>query len=54
MRSHLDNIKLPASLPKGICHSDINPTNFLYKGEQLTGVLDFDQASYTWLLHDIA
>lgn len=54
MRNHLDNIKLPESLPNGVCHGDINPTNFLYKDEQLPGVLDFDQASFTWLLHDIA
>ena len=50
----LDHLKLPDSLPKGVCHGDTNPTNFLYHQGKLSGVLNFDQASYTWLLYDIA
>lgn len=53
MRAELDLLQLPGSLPKGTCHGDLNPTNFLYEQGKLTGVLDFDQASYTWLLYDL-
>src|SRR5262249_43806257 len=33
---------------------DSNRSNFLYKDDKLSAVLDFDQASYTWLLYDVA
>jgi len=54
LRTQLDTIKLPDSLPKGVCHCDANPTNFLYRDGKITAVLDFDQASYIWLIYDIA
>lgn len=50
----LDTLQLPDDLPKGICHCDTNPSNFLYKDGRLSAVLDFDQSSYTWLLYDVA
>jgi Ser/Thr protein kinase RdoA (MazF antagonist) len=39
---------------QGVCHCDSNPSNFLYTDGKLSAVLDFDQASYTWLLYDVA
>jgi len=54
MKAELSTIQLPDELPKGVCHCDSNPSNFLYKDRKISGVLDFDQASYTWLLYDIA
>lgn len=54
IRKELDQLDLPVSLPHGVCHGDPNPTNFLYEQGKLSGVLDFDQASYTWLLYDLA
>jgi homoserine kinase type II len=54
VKSELNKLELPDSLPKGVCHGDVNPTNFLYLHRKLSAVLDFDQASYTWLLYDVA
>lgn len=53
-RAELDTLQLSDSLPKGVCHCDSNPSNFLYMDGKLSAVLDFDQAAYTWLLYDIA
>lgn len=41
-------------MPKGVCHGDCNPTNFLYVHGHVSAVLDFDQSSYTSLLYDLA
>jgi len=54
MKGELNTLRLPEHLPKGVCHCDANPSNFLYKDGNLSAVLDFDQASYTWLLYDVA
>ncbi len=54
LKMELDKLKLPINLPKGVCHCDTHPSNFLYKNGKLTAVLDFDDASYVYLLYDIA
>ena len=54
LKAELDKLKLPNNLPKGICHCDTHPSNFLYKKNKITAVLDFDDASYIYLLYDIA
>jgi len=53
-RDELDTLQLPDGLPTGVCHCDPNPSNFLYQDGRLSAVLDFDQASHTWLLYDVA
>ena len=53
VKAELGQLELPASLPKGVCHGDLNPSNFLYGQGKLSGVLDFDQSSYTWQLYDV-
>jgi homoserine kinase type II len=53
-RGELATLQLSDDLPKGVCHCDTNRSNFLYKDGKLAAVLDFDQASYTWLLYDVA
>jgi homoserine kinase type II len=53
VEKQLEALDLPDSLPKGVCHGDTNPGNFLYKDGELLAVLDFDQANYTFLLLDI-
>jgi homoserine kinase type II len=54
MKEELDTLQLSEVLPKGVCHCDANPSNFLCKDGKLSAVLDFDQATYIWLLYDVA
>ncbi|MFH1455819.1 MAG: homoserine kinase [archaeon] len=54
LKIELQKLKLPNNLPKGLCHCDTHPSNFLYKNNKLTAVLDFDDASYVYLLYDIS
>jgi Ser/Thr protein kinase RdoA (MazF antagonist) len=54
LRTELDGLELPDTMPKGVVHGDTNPSNFLYKDGHISAVLDFDQASYTYLLYDVA
>ena len=54
LRAELDILELPEDLPKGVCHCDTHHSNFLYKGDKLVAVLDFDDASYIYLLYDVA
>ncbi|GHO63025.1 hypothetical protein KSC_019170 [Ktedonobacter sp. SOSP1-52] len=54
LKGELCKLQLPDALPKGACHGDCNPTNFLYLHGPVSAVLDFDQSSYTYLLYDVA
>jgi homoserine kinase type II len=53
-KAELETVDIPSNLPKGVCHCDTNPSNFLYKSGQVSAVLDFDQSTYTWLTYDLA
>ena len=46
LESQLAALDLPGTLPKGICHCDPHYSNILYQGDQLVGLLDFDDANY--------
>lgn len=52
-RRALKDLVLPASLRKGICHTDLHYTNILYRGIKLSALLDFDDANYTYQVFDI-
>lgn len=54
LRKQLDDLHFPESLPKGICHADVNYGNFLFKGGKIVAVLDFDMSFYTYFVYDIA
>ncbi|MDD2717779.1 MAG: homoserine kinase [Candidatus Wallbacteria bacterium] len=53
-KAELDKLEFPASLPKGLCHADLNYGNFLFKNGKIVAVLDFDMSFYTYLIYDIA
>ena len=53
LKSHLIELDLPNSLPKGICHCDFHFSNVLFLGENLVGIIDFDDANYTYLTFDL-
>lgn len=42
------------NLPQGIIHNDLFSDNTLFDGEELTGIIDFYNASNSYLLHDLA
>ena len=52
--SELQNLQLPRSLPKGICHCDFHFSNVLYKDGEFKALIDFDDANYTYLIVDLA
>jgi homoserine kinase type II len=53
-KNELDNLEFPVTLPKGICHADLNYGNFLFRDGKIAAVLDFDMSSYTYVIYDIA
>lgn len=53
-KNELDKLEFPATLPKGLCHADLNYGNFLFKDGKIIAVLDFDMSFYTFLVYDIA
>ena len=54
MNKQLDDLQLPDSLPKGICHADLSFSNILFLNNSVTGILDFDMSHFTFLIYDIA
>jgi len=53
LKKELLTLHLPNSHPKGICHCDFDFSNILYKGEEFVGLIDFDDANYTYLTFDL-
>ncbi len=54
LQEKLNSLDLPSNLPQGVVHGDTNPSNFLYHNKEVSAVLDFDQASYAYLIYDLA
>ncbi len=52
--SELLKLKLPKSLPKGVCHCDFHFSNVLFKDSKFNALIDFDDANYTFLVYDLA
>lgn len=53
LEQQLSALDLPESLPKGICHCDFHFSNVLFHNDQFAGLLDFDDANYTYLCFDL-
>jgi homoserine kinase type II len=53
-KDELGKIELPESMPKSICHADLNYGNFLIRNGEIAAVLDFDMSFYTYTIYDIA
>jgi len=54
LEKELKTIDFPAALPSCLCHRDANLDNFLFNGEKLVAVLDFDMASLSKRICDLA
>lgn len=53
LKSELLKLKIPKSLPKGICHCDFHFSNVLFKNGKFNALIDFDDANYTFLSWDL-
>ncbi len=53
LEGELDRLRLPQSLPKGICHCDFHFSNVLFKDDKFEALLDFDDANYTFQMFDL-
>lgn len=51
--NELSKLKLPKSLPRGICHCDFHFTNVLFYEGKFNALIDFDDANYTFLAFDL-
>lgn len=49
----LAELKLPKSLPKGICHCDYDWSNIFFIDGEFAALIDFDDANYTYLFYDL-
>ncbi len=49
----LDALVFGEQMTKGIVHGDLDPSNLLFQGDQLSAILDFDDANYTFLVLDL-
>ncbi|MBI3074875.1 MAG: phosphotransferase [Parcubacteria group bacterium] len=54
LKTELEKLELPDTMPKGICHADLNHGNFLFRNGKVATVLDFDMSFYFYLVYDVA
>jgi homoserine kinase type II len=54
LKREINKVKLPGSLPKGVCHGDWDIANLKFDKDKIVGVLDFDDSCYNHLIFDIA
>ncbi|RAP78454.1 homoserine kinase [Paenibacillus montanisoli] len=53
LENELGKLELPAALPMGVCHADFHFSNVLFIDDEVSALLDFDDANYTYLLFDL-
>jgi Ser/Thr protein kinase RdoA (MazF antagonist) len=49
----LSSLHLPETLPKGVCHCDFHFSNILFHDDQFVGLIDFDDANFTYVVFDL-
>ncbi len=49
----IEKIELPDEMTMGVCHSDFHFTNLMFKDEIFNGLIDFDDANYTYSIFDL-
>lgn len=53
IEAELETLKLGNRIPKGICHSDYDLSNLLFREGRFVALLDFDDANITFLSFDL-
>ncbi len=53
LQKEVAKFKFDQTLPIGITHQDIKPENIILQGEEIVGIVDFDNSYRGTLLHDI-
>jgi Ser/Thr protein kinase RdoA (MazF antagonist) len=53
LEKQLIALELPDLHPKGICHCDFHFSNVLFQGDRFGGLIDFDDANFTYLTFDL-
>ena len=53
IKTKLNELMLPEKLQKGVIHGDFDKANIKFKKNKLTGILDFDDSTYTFLIYDL-
>jgi Ser/Thr protein kinase RdoA (MazF antagonist) len=57
-RFYLPAAALPADSavpgPRVLCHGDFHPANLLFAGDDVTGLVDFEYAQWSWAAYDLA
>lgn len=51
--AQLSMLTLPPGFPMGVCHCDFHFSNMLFSGDEISCLLDFDDANYTYLPFDL-
>lgn len=54
VKSQIKTLQFPNSIPRGVCHCDYDISNIHFIGNNISGVFDFDDACYTYLIYDVA
>jgi len=54
-KRELSELVIPKNLPMGICHCDLSEfaKNVFFKNGEISAILDFDDANYTYLVFDL-
>ena len=50
----LSRLELPPELPMSVCHTDWDLGNLFFEGNEVSALLDFDDANYTYAAYDLA
>jgi Ser/Thr protein kinase RdoA (MazF antagonist) len=53
LENQLLALEFPDLHPKGICHCDFHFSNVLFQGDWFAGLIDFDDANFTYLTFDL-
>ena len=54
LKNELSDLELPGTMPRCVCHADLNYENFIFQNGKVAAVLDFDMSFYYYPVYDVA